>query len=67
MSIGTPTVIIGAATMKMIRSTSMTSTIGVTLISLIGLRLPPRRRLPPPLPPAPPIAIPMVSLPFSRY
>src|SRR6202012_4993734 len=30
---GTPTCSIGAATMKMMRSTSMTSTIGVTLIS----------------------------------
>ncbi len=34
-SIGTPTVIIGAATMKMISSTSMTSTSGVTLISVM--------------------------------
>ena len=33
---GTPVVISGAATMKMISSTSMTSTIGVTLISDIG-------------------------------
>ena len=32
-SIGTPTVRSGAATMKMMSSTSMTSTIGVTLIS----------------------------------
>ena len=32
-SIGTPTVSSGAATMKMISSTSMTSTNGVTLIS----------------------------------
>ena len=31
-----PTVSSGAVTMKMISSTSMTSTIGVTLISLIG-------------------------------
>ena len=38
-SIGTPTVSSGADTMKMISNTSMTSTIGVTLISLItGLR-----------------------------
>ena len=44
-SIGTPTVSSGADTMKMISSTSMTSTIGVTLISLItGLRR--CRRLP---------------------
>ena len=35
-STGTPTVISGAATMKMISSTSMTSTSGVTLISAIG-------------------------------
>ena len=33
---GTPVVISGAATMKMISSTSITSTIGVTLISDIG-------------------------------
>src|SRR3954470_5145112 len=39
-SIGTPTVNSGADTMKMISSTSITSTIGVTLISAItGLRL----------------------------
>jgi hypothetical protein len=36
-SIGTPTVSSGAATMKMISSTSMTSTKGVTLISDISL------------------------------
>ena len=36
-STGTPTVSRGAATMKTTRSTSMTSTIGVTLISDIGL------------------------------
>jgi hypothetical protein len=34
---GTPVVISGAATMKMISSTSITSTIGVTLISDIGV------------------------------
>ncbi len=34
-SIGTPAVIMGAATMKMISSTSITSTIGVMLISLM--------------------------------
>src|ERR1700760_1735247 len=40
----------GAATMKMMSSTSITSTIGVTLISaMTGLR-PPRRRPPPPDP-----------------
>jgi hypothetical protein len=38
-STGTPTVRSGAATMKTISSTSMTSTIGVTLISDIGARL----------------------------
>ena len=46
-SIGTPTVSSGAATMKMMRSTSITSTIGVTLISAIGrrrTRRPPRAR-----------------------
>ena len=46
-STGTPTVSKGAATMKMINSTSITSTNGVTLISDIGfvrdLRLRPRR------------------------
>ena len=35
-STGTPTVSSGAATMKMTSSTSITSTIGVTLISAIG-------------------------------
>src|SRR5690242_21153123 len=50
-SIGTPTVSRGADTMKMMSSTSMTSTIGVTLISLItGLR---RCRRPPTVTPAP--------------
>ena len=49
-SIGTPTVSSGAVTMKMMSSTSMTSTIGVTLISLIG-RPARRRRRPPLLPP----------------
>ncbi len=47
-STGTPTVSIGAATMKMISSTSITSTIGVMLISLIAADRPPRRRRPPP-------------------
>src|SRR6266702_3852660 len=45
-SSGTPTVSSGAETMKMMSSTSMTSTIGVTLISaMTGLR---RLRRPPP-------------------
>jgi hypothetical protein len=35
-SIGTPVTIRGAATMKMIKSTSITSTMGVMLISAIG-------------------------------
>ena len=35
-STGTPTVRSGAVTMKMMSSTSITSTNGVTLISLIG-------------------------------
>src|SRR6202043_2930219 len=43
-SIGTPTVSSGADTMNTMSSTSMTSTNGVTLISLITGR---RRRLPP--------------------
>src|SRR3954466_448422 len=47
--------------MKMIRSTSITSTIGVTLISaMTGLRRP---RRPAPLD-APPALIPMISGPF---
>src|SRR5262249_14198661 len=56
-SIGTPTVSSGADTMKMINSTSITSTIGVTLISAItGLRR--CRRLPTMTPaPPPPAAI----------
>src|SRR5215470_1229695 len=61
-SIGTPTVRSGADTMKMINSTSMTSTIGVTLISAItGLRR--CRRLPntPECAPPPLIAI---AVPF---
>src|SRR6185312_16211330 len=44
-SSGTPTVSSGAETMKMISSTSMTSTIGVTLISLMTARRRCRRRL----------------------
>src|SRR3990170_5949693 len=49
-SIGTPTVNSGAATMKMISSTSITSTMGVTLISCMGAWRWPRRllRRPPP-------------------
>src|SRR5690606_38339974 len=43
---GTPMVISGAATMKTISSTSMTSTLGVTLISLIGAPPARPRRLP---------------------
>src|SRR5216683_3319284 len=49
-SSGTPTVNSGADTMKMISSTSITSTIGVTLISAITARRRPRR--PPPGEPA---------------
>src|SRR5215213_1150366 len=50
-SIGTPAVISGAVTMKMMRSTSMTSMNGVILISLMTPRLPRRRRRrPPPCP-----------------
>src|SRR5690554_8005963 len=56
-STGTPTVIIGAATMKMISSTSITSTIGVMLISLITAFLRPRRPRPPP--PPRPVAAPI--------
>ena len=41
-STGTPTCRSGAVTMKMISSTSMTSTSGVTLMSAIGVK---RRRL----------------------
>ena len=51
-----PSCIIGAVTMKMINNTSMTSTNGVTLISLI------RRRSPPPAP----IAT-LFSLPNADY
>ena len=59
-SIGTPTVSSGADTMKMISNTSMTSTIGVTLISLItGLRR--CRRLPNDPECAPPLAMAMKS------
>ena len=47
-SIGTPKVSIGAVTMKMMSSTSITSTNGVTLISCIGACLRARLRRPPP-------------------
>src|SRR5476649_2359216 len=46
-SSGTPTVNSGAETMKMISNTSITSTIGVTLISAITARRRPRRPPPP--------------------
>src|SRR5690606_38667817 len=65
-SIGTPAVIIGAATMKMISSTSITSTMGVTLISLITA-LPLRRRRRPPPPSAPPVLAPMAMLTAPRF
>src|SRR5512134_1741674 len=42
----TPVFIIGAATMKMISRTSMTSTIGVTLISLLRSSPPPPAFMP---------------------
>jgi hypothetical protein len=48
-SISSPLVIIGALTMKMISNTSMTSTNGVTLISLTG-PLPPPELIPMELP-----------------
>src|SRR6185312_11411127 len=68
-STGMPTCRSGAATMKIISSTSITSTIGVTLISLIGALRPRRRR---PRPPPPPIftLAPMCSGPhvdLTRY
>jgi hypothetical protein len=47
-SIGTPEVSIGAVTIKMMSSTSITSTNGVTLISCMGLCLRARPRRPPP-------------------
>src|SRR5689334_5642562 len=65
-------VIKGAATMKMISSTSITSTIGVTLISAItAARRRPRRPPPPPAEPAMFIAMILLSrcarhLPSSR-
>jgi hypothetical protein len=46
-SIGTPTVSMGAAIMKMIKSTSITSTKGVTLISDMSAWRRPRLRWPP--------------------
>ena len=58
-STATPVTSSGAATMKMISSTSITSTIGVTLISAIGaLR---RRPRPPELTPIPTQEIPSSS------
>src|SRR6267142_2919588 len=70
-SSGTPTVSSGADTMKMISSTSMTSTIGVTLISAIGATRRRPRRPPPPAEPAMFIAMILISrcarhLPPSR-
>src|SRR5690606_17113493 len=62
-SIGTPAVIIGAATMKMISSTSITSTMGVMLISLMTAFLRPRRRRPPPPPPPVETPIPILAAP----
>src|SRR5262249_355051 len=73
-SIGTPTVSSGADTMKMMSSTSITSTMGVTLISLMTARRRWRRRptcavgtpaplLPPtPAPRPPPPSPPLVDL-----
>ncbi len=55
-STSTPAESSGAVTMKMISRTSMTSTSGVTLISLSGAR---------PLPP-PPVLIPIASLSCER-
>src|SRR3954469_18337474 len=67
-SSGTPAVIMGAVTMKMTRSTSMTSMNGVMLISLMALlRRPRRRRRSAAVPWAnPPDAIAMTLLPLSR-
>jgi hypothetical protein len=55
-SSGTPAVIRGAATMKTMSSTSMTSMNGVMLISLMAPRRLPRRRRRPPCPFASPAA-----------
>src|ERR1051325_10353575 len=66
-SIGTPTVSSGADTMKMISNTSMTSTMGVTLISAItGLRRCRRRPntpecAPPLIPMVNPLAVPLLA------
>src|SRR5262245_15014304 len=64
---GTPTVKSGADTMKIISSTSITSTMGVTLISAMTALRPPRRRPPPPE--APPALMPMIwcSPPLPPY
>ncbi|MNJ31888.1 hypothetical protein D3C77_265400 [compost metagenome] len=65
-SSGTPTVSSGAEIMKMISSTSMTSTRGVTLISLSGrLRARRRPRPRPSEPPPPPRA--MDQAPRRRF
>src|ERR1700761_2456462 len=61
----TPEVSMGAVTMKMMSSTSMTSTIGVTLISEKAcLR---RERLLPPFPPGSPNDTAMLSLDLPRH
>jgi hypothetical protein len=54
--------------MNTISSTSMTSTNGVTLISLIGAKLEARRREPrlPPAPPPPATPAPMIRSPYMR-
>src|SRR5690606_18282721 len=62
-STGTPAVIIGAATMKMISSTSITSTMGVMLISLMTALPRRRRRRPPPPPPPDGPPIPILAVP----
>src|SRR5712692_2780926 len=65
-SIGTPTVSSGADTMKMMSSTSITSTMGVTLISLMtGLRR--CRRLPNTPEWAPPLIAMTEPLPLSAF
>src|ERR1700752_4673433 len=64
-SSGTPTVKSGADTMKMINSTSITSTMGVTLISAMTALRPLRR----PPPPEAPMFMPMIwcSPPLPPY
>src|SRR5579883_169421 len=61
-SIGTPTVKSGAETMKMMSNTSMTSTMGVTLISLMTLRR--RRRRDPASAPRP--AAPLIPMAYPQ-